>query len=73
MTIVHSASRAKLMRLLPYTFSGSFVSDPCVERIRARTVRLERPGLVGYGDGETLAAGPLDIEVRPGLLCVNAP
>ena len=50
-----------------------FVSDPCVERLRARTVRVERPGLVGYGDGEALAAGPLDIEVRPGLLCVYAP
>jgi diacylglycerol kinase (ATP) len=73
LTIVHSASRAKLMRLLPYTFSGSFVSDPCVERLRARTVHVERPGLVGFGDGEALAAGPLDIEVRPGLLCVNSP
>ena len=73
LTIVHSAGRAKLMRLLPYTFSGSFVSDPCVERLRARSVRVERPGLVGYGDGETLAAGPLEIEVRPGLLCVYAP
>ena len=29
--------------------------------------------LVGYGDGESLTAGPLDIEVRPGLLCVYAP
>jgi diacylglycerol kinase (ATP) len=73
LTIVHSASRAKLMRLLPHTFSGSFVSDPCVERLRARTVRVERPDLVGYGDGEPLPAGPLDIEIRPGLLCVYAP
>ena len=73
LTIVHSASRAKLLRLLPQTFSGRFVRDPCVERLRARTVRVERPDLVGYGDGEPLAAGPLDIEVRPGLLCVYAP
>jgi len=72
-TIVHSASRAKLLRLLPDTFSGRFVRDPCVERVRARTVRVERPDLVGYGDGESLTAGPLDIEVRPGLLCVNVP
>jgi diacylglycerol kinase (ATP) len=72
-TIVHSASRAKLLRLLPETFSGRFVRDPCVERLRARTVRVERPDLVGYGDGEPLTAGPLDIEVRPELLCVYAP
>lgn len=73
LTIVHSASRAKLLRLLPQTFSGRFVRDPCVERLRARSVRVERADLAGYGDGEPLPAGPLDIEVRPGLLCVYAP
>jgi diacylglycerol kinase (ATP) len=73
LTIVHSASRAKLMRLLPQTFSGRFVRDPCVERLRARSVRVERQDLAGYGDGEPLAAGPLDVEVRPGLLCVYSP
>jgi diacylglycerol kinase (ATP) len=73
LTIVHSASRGKLLQLLPQTFSGRFVRDPCVERLRARSVRVERPELAGYGDGEPLPTGPLDIEVRPGLLCVNAP
>ena len=73
LTIIHSASRAKLLRLLPEMFPGTFVRDPCVELLRARTVRIERPGLTGYGDGEALAPGPLDIEVRPGLLCVFAP
>lgn len=72
-TIIHRASRATLMRLLPQTFSGRFVRDPCVERVRARTVRVERPDLEGYGDGEPLPTGPLDIEVRPGLLGVYAP
>ncbi|GAA3713305.1 diacylglycerol kinase [Microlunatus aurantiacus] len=73
LTIVHAASRGKLLRLLPQTFSGRFVRDPCVERLRARTVRVERADLAGYGDGEPLPTGPLDIEVRPGLLCVYAP
>lgn len=72
-TIVHTASRAKLLRLLPQMFSGRFVRDPAVEQLRARRVRVERPDLAGYGDGEELAPGPLDIEVRPGLLCVFAP
>ena len=72
-TIVHTASRARLLRLLPEMFTGRFVRDPAVEQLRARRVRVERPDLVGYGDGEELAAGPLDIEVRPGLLCVFAP
>jgi diacylglycerol kinase (ATP) len=72
-TIVHSASRAKLLQLLPQTFSGRFVRDPCVERLRATTVRVERADLAGYGDGEPLPTGDLDIAVRPGLLCVYAP
>ena len=73
LTIVHEASRAKLLRLLPEMFSGRFVRDSCVERLRARTVRVERPDLAGYGVGEPLPPGPLDIAVRPGLLCVYAP
>lgn len=72
-TLIHRASRATLLRLLPQTFSGRFVRDPCVERVRARSVRVERSGLEGYGDGEPLPAGPLDIAVRPGLLRVYAP
>ncbi|HEU5484906.1 MAG TPA: diacylglycerol kinase family protein [Microlunatus sp.] len=70
LTIIHSASRLKLLRLLPEMFSGSFVRDPCVELRRARSVRVERPDLAGYGDGEPLSPGPLDIEVRPDRLCV---
>ena len=73
LTIVHTASRLKLLRLLPEMFSGSFIRDPCVELLRARSVRIERPDLAGYGDGEPLSPGPLDIEVCPGLLCVFAP
>ena len=73
LTIVHKASRLTLMRLLPEMFSGSFIRDPCVELVRARSVRIERPDLAGYGDGEPLRPGPLDIEVCPGLLCVFAP
>lgn len=73
LTIVHTASRLTLLRLLPEMFSGSFIRDPCVELVRARSVRIERPDLAGYGDGEPLTPGALDIEVCPGLLCVFAP
>lgn len=72
-TIVHTASRAKLVRLLPQMFSGRFVRDPAVERLRARRVIVDRPGLAGYGDGEPLPPGRLDIEVRPGLMSVFTP
>lgn len=73
LTIVHTASRVKLLRLLPEMFSGRFVRDPCVERLRGQAVRVERPDLAGYGDGEPLTQGALDIEVCPGLLCVFTP
>lgn len=73
LTIVETASRAKLLRLLPEMFSGTFVRDPCVELVRARSVRIERPDLAGYGDGEPLAKGPLEIKVCPGLLRVHVP
>ena len=70
LTIVHTASRGTLLRLLPQMFSGRFARHPSVERLRARTVRVERPDLAGYGDGEPLPPGPLDIAVCAGLLCV---
>ena len=73
LTIVHSASRAKLLRLLPQTFSGRFVRDPCVERLRARRLRRERADRARFRDGAPLPARPRDIEVRPRLLCVHAP
>ena len=73
LTIVHPVSRARLLRLLPEMYSGRFVRDPCVEQLRARKVRVEGPGLVGYGDGELIAAAPLDVAIRPGALTVFAP
>lgn len=73
LTIIHRASRLKLLRLLPEMFSGSFIRDPCIELVRAHTVRVERPDLAAYGDGEPLQPGPLDISVEPGRLCVFTP
>lgn len=72
-TIVHPASRRTMVRLLPQMFSGRFARHPAVERLRARTVRVERADLSGYGDGEPMTPGPLEIAIRPGRLCVFAP
>lgn len=72
-TIIHPVSRARLVRLLPQMYSGRFVRDACVERVRAREICVEGPGLVGYGDGELIAAAPLDVAVRPRALTVFAP
>jgi diacylglycerol kinase (ATP) len=72
-TIIHPVGRMRLLRLLPQMYSGRFVRDPCVERLRATSITLDGDGLLGYGDGERIAAAPLDVEVRPGALTVFAP
>jgi diacylglycerol kinase (ATP) len=54
-------------------YSGKFVRDPCVEQLRVREVRIEGPGLVGFGDGEMIAAAPLRVCSVPRALPVFVP
>jgi diacylglycerol kinase (ATP) len=72
-TIVHPVGRLKLLRLFPEMYSGKFVRDPCVEQLRVREVTVEGPGLVGFGDGEMIAAAPLTICCVPRALPVFVP
>ncbi|MCW2809582.1 MAG: Diacylglycerol kinase [Friedmanniella sp.] len=73
LTVIHPVSRPKLLQLLPQMNSGRFVRDACVERLRAREVVVEGPGLVGYGDGELVGAAPMTVSCRPGVLPVFCP
>jgi diacylglycerol kinase (ATP) len=70
-TIIHPVGRLKLLRLFPEMYSGSFVRDPCVEQLRVREVT--GPGLVGFGDGEMIAAAPLTVCCVPRALPVFTP
>lgn len=72
-TIIHPVNRLKLLRLLPLMYSGRFVKDACVEQLRAHAVTVEGPGLVGFGDGEMIAAAPLTIRSAPRALAVFVP
>jgi diacylglycerol kinase (ATP) len=72
-TIVHPVPRVKLLQLLPLMYSGRFVRDPCVEQLRAREVLVEGPGLVGFGDGELIAAAPLRVSSADAALPVLVP
>ena len=72
-TIIHPVSRLTLIRLLPEMFSGRFVRDRCVERLRVSEITVEGPGLVGFGDGEMIAAAPLTACVVPQALPVFLP
>lgn len=60
-TIIHPVGRLKLLKLFPEIYSGTFVRDPCVEQLRVREATVEGPGLVGFGDGEMIAAAPLTV------------
>ncbi|VEP39047.1 MULTISPECIES: diacylglycerol/lipid kinase family protein [Tessaracoccus] len=67
-TIIHKASRATLLRLLPQVYTGGFVRSPLVERVRARTVRIDGDDLFLMGDGEEMGEVPGRVECRPGVL-----
>jgi diacylglycerol kinase (ATP) len=72
-TIIHPVGRLKLLRLLPEMYSGKFVRDPAVEQLRVSEVTVEGVGLVGFGDGEMIAATPLQIWSVPRALPVFVP
>ncbi|HSN43299.1 MAG TPA: YegS/Rv2252/BmrU family lipid kinase [Propionibacteriaceae bacterium] len=71
LTIVHPVSRATLLRLLPMIYTGGFVRDPAVERLRAREVILDGDDMFGMGDGEELGDVPLTLRNVPGALRVH--
>ncbi|MEV4642631.1 diacylglycerol kinase family protein [Actinoplanes sp. NPDC049548] len=58
----------ELARLKPRLRRGTHVTDPLVTSYRAREVRIDTPGIIGYADGERLAALPLVIGCEPGAL-----
>lgn len=72
LTIVHPVSRATFLRLLPSLFTGTFVRDPAVERLRARTVVVDGDGLHGMADGDELGPVPLTVSAAPQALTVFA-
>ena len=72
-TIIHPVGRFTLLRLLPEMFSGRFARDACVEQLRVREVRVEGPGLVGFGDGELIGAAPFTACLTPGILPIFVP
>ena len=72
-TVIRPVGRAKLLQLLPQMRTGRFAADPCVEQLRARTVRVSRGAGVTYGDGEDLGTTPVTITSVPGAIRVCLP
>ncbi|GAA2508920.1 diacylglycerol kinase family protein [Winogradskya humida] len=60
--------RAALTRLKPRLRRGTHVGDPEVTAFRAREVRVGAEGIVGYADGERVAALPLTVSCEKGAV-----
>ncbi|CAN5351195.1 diacylglycerol kinase [soil metagenome] len=67
-TMVHSASRTKLIRLFPTVFKGTHIDLDAVTTARAATVTVESPGINAYADGEYACPLPAEISAVPGAL-----
>lgn len=67
-TMVHSASRTKLIRLFPSVFKGTHVNLDEVTTARARSVYVDCPGINAYADCEFACALPAEISVVPAAL-----
>ncbi|MGV9747179.1 diacylglycerol kinase [Rhodococcus zopfii] len=71
--VVTSASRSRLLRLFPTVYRGTHVDLDEVTVHRARSVRLDCPGITAYADGERIGPLPVDIDSVPDAGCVFVP
>ena len=69
-TVIGSARRDQIVRLLPTIYSGKHVEHAQVTTYRASRVDLSTPGITGYADGERFAELPVTCECIP--LAANA-
>ncbi|MGB3332040.1 MAG: diacylglycerol kinase [Mycobacterium sp.] len=67
-TMVHSSSRTKLIRLFPTVFKGTHVLLDEVSTRRAKSIRVECPGINAYADGDYVAPLPVTVSAVPGAL-----
>jgi diacylglycerol kinase (ATP) len=72
-TMVHSASRTKLVRLFPTIFKGTHVDLDAVTTDCAKTVTVECPGINAYADGEFARALPVEVAAVSGALKILVP
>lgn len=72
-TMVHSASRTKLVRLFPTVMKGTHVDLDEVSTARARSIHVECPGINVYADGDFACALPAEISAVPNALQILRP
>ncbi|MDA4102271.1 diacylglycerol kinase [Mycolicibacterium monacense] len=72
-TMVHSASRTRLIRLFPTVFKGTHVNLDDVTTARARVVEVDCPGINAYADGDYACPLPVTVSAVPGALRILVP
>jgi diacylglycerol kinase (ATP) len=72
-TMVQSASRAKLIRLFPTVFKGTHVNLDQVRTARAKVITVDSPGINAYADGEFVCPLPVEVSAVPGALRILRP
>jgi diacylglycerol kinase (ATP) len=72
-TMAHSASRTKLVRLFPTVMKGTHVNLDEVSTARAKSIRVECPGINVYADGDFACPLPAEISAVPGALKILRP
>jgi diacylglycerol kinase (ATP) len=72
-TMVHSESRTKLLRLFPTVYRGTHVDLDVVTTERAKSVRVDSPGITAYADGEYVGPLPVEVAAIPGALRILRP
>ena len=72
-TMAHSASRTKLIRLFPTVMKGTHVNLDEVSTARAKSIHVECPGINVYADGDFACLLPAEIYAVPGALQILRP
>jgi diacylglycerol kinase (ATP) len=72
-TMAHSASRTKLVRLFPTVMKGTHVELDEVSTARAKSIHVECPGINVYADGDFACALPAEISAVPAALQILRP
>jgi diacylglycerol kinase (ATP) len=72
-TMAHSASRTKLVRLFPTVMKGTHVDLDEVSTARAKSIHVECPGINVYADGDFACPLPAEISAVPAALQILRP
>jgi len=72
-TMAHSDSRTKLVRLFPTVMKGTHVELDEVSTARAKSIHVECPGINVYADGDFACLLPAEIYAVPAALQILRP